>query len=295
MRAARIRDWARFSIERSNPVRPWWLAAGRRAEARAAACRLLAIGMASTAASAIEAERRARAFEGAPEAGFDGGRGRGVERGWKAQLAGRMRGHPLLTFIGTSAFIFIFFLGYFYVQRYPAFVSTVMPLTSLDRWISFQPLALIAYLSLWIYVGAGPGLQATRTDMLAYALWMGALCVTGLTIFYVLPTQVADVIGTESNSIFFRALDRVDASGNACPSMHVAAAVFTAIRVDDVLRVVRSPLFVRLLNLAACALICYSTLAIKQHVVLDVVAGALLGALFAGLSRLAWRAAPVAA
>jgi len=259
--------------------------------------------MASTAASAIEAERRARGLAGVREGGVSGGWEGGVDGGperrvaasWKAQLSGRVRGHPLLTFIGTSAFIFVFFLAYFYVQRYPMFVSTVMPLTSLDRWISFQPLALIAYVSLWIYVGAGPGLQATRADMMAYALWMAALCVTGLTIFYVLPTQVADVIGTESDSIFFRALDRVDASGNACPSMHVAAAVFTAIRVDDVFRVVRSPRFLRLLNFAVCALICYSTLAIKQHVVLDVVAGALLGALFAGLSRLAWRAAPVAA
>jgi membrane-associated phospholipid phosphatase len=237
--------------------------------------------MASPPATAIETERLTT---GADEPW--------VEEPWRAQLARRVRGHPLLTFIGTSAFIFVFFLGYFYVQQHPAFVSTVMPLTSLDSWIPFQPLALVAYLSLWIYVGAGPGLQATRTDMLAYASWMGALCLTGLTIFYLLPTQVADVIGAESDSIFFRLLDRVDASGNACPSMHVAAAVFTAIRVDDVLRVVRSPPFLRLLNLGLCGLICYSTLAIKQHVVLDVVAGALLGALFAGLSRLAWRAAP---
>ena len=209
---------------------------------------------------------------------------------WKSQLLTRARSHALLTFVGTTAFIFVFFLGYFYVQQNPLFTSTVMPLTPLDQRIPFQPVALVAYLSLWIYVGAGPGLQATRADMVAYALWMGALCVTGLGIFYLLPTQVADVSVADSGGYVFRLLQQVDAAGNACPSMHVAAAVFTAIRVDDVMRVVRSPVFLRLVNIACCGLICYSTLAIKQHVVLDVLAGALLGALFAGLSRLAWGA-----
>ena len=230
--------------------------------------------MASVPASAIEAARGAIRAEG----------------NWKAQLAGRVRGHPLLTLIGTSAFIFVFFLGYFYVQRYPLFAPTVMPMTSLDYRIPFQPAALFAYVSLWIYVGAGPGLQSTRREMVIYALWMAALCVTGLAIFYLLPTQTPDMNAVTSGSMLFRTLQHVDAASNACPSMHVAAAVFTVIRVDDVLRVVRSPLLLRLLNIAACVLIAYSTLATKQHVLLDVVAGGLLGALFAGLSRLPWGA-----
>jgi membrane-associated phospholipid phosphatase len=229
------------------------------------------LGMASTPAATIDADRAS-----------------GREGTWKAQLASRMRGHLLLTFIGTSSFIFVFFLGYFYVQQNPLFESVVMPTTALDDWIPFQPLALIAYLSLWIYVGAGPGLQATRAEIWSYGRWAGALCVAGLAIFYFFPTQVADGSGANSTSIFFKTLQQVDESGNACPSMHVAFAVFTGIRVGDVLRYIRSPWFVRLLNLACCALISYSTLAVKQHVVLDVVAGAVLGALFAVLSRLEW-------
>jgi len=236
-------------------------------------CGLLLADMASAPASAIETAHRAG----------------DADADWAAQIAKRVRGYPLLTLIGTSVFIFVFFLGYFYVQRYPLFAPIVMPMTSLDRLIPFQPLALAAYVSLWIYVGAGPGLQATRREMAIYALWMAALCVTGLAIFYLLPTQMADVNVGAADSVFFRTLQNVDAAGNACPSMHVAVAVFTVIRVDDVLRVVRSPLFLRLVNIGVCMLICYSTLAIKQHVVLDVLAGALLGALFAGLSRLAWR------
>jgi hypothetical protein len=186
-------------------------------------CGLLLADMASAPASAIEAAHRAG----------------DAEADWAAQLGKRVRGYPLLTLIGTSVFIFVFFLGYFYVQRYPLFAPIVMPMTSLDRLIPFQPLALAAYVSLWIYVGAGPGLQATRREMAIYALWMAALCVTGLAIFYLLPTQMADVNVGAADSVFFRTLQSVDAAGNACPSMHVAVAVFTVIRVDDVLRVVR--------------------------------------------------------
>ncbi len=207
---------------------------------------------------------------------------------WSAELGMRFRGHLLLTLIGTTAFILVFFVGYFHVQRYPAFPLTVMPLTSLDRLIPFQPVALCAYLSLWVYVGAGPGLQKTRSEILVYALWMGALCLTGLGIFYFLPTRVPPPTADLWDSPVFAMLQRVDESGNACPSMHVAVAIFTAVRVDDVLRWARSPALLRLLNVMCCGAICYSTLAVKQHVVLDVVAGVMLGAIFAALS-LRWR------
>jgi membrane-associated phospholipid phosphatase len=83
-------------------------------------------------------------------------------------------------------------------------------------------------------------------------------------------------------------LHRVDEASNACPSMHVAVAIFTAVRVDAALRSMRVPLPARMLNVIWFMVIAYSTLAIKQHVVLDVVAGALLGLGFAMMS-LRWR------
>ncbi len=79
-------------------------------------------------------------------------------------------------------------------------------------------------------------------------------------------------------------LHRIDQTSNACPSLHVAVAIFTAVRIEEVLRSVRAPLPVRALNAAWFVLIAYSTLAIKQHVALDVAAGALLGLIFAVMS-----------
>jgi PAP2 superfamily len=184
------------------------------------------------------------------------------------------------TVVGTSVLTGIFFIGYFYVQRHPAYAPTRMPTTALDLAIPFQPAALWAYVSVWIYIGAGPGLQRTFAAMAVYGAWMCALCIVGLTIFYFWPTQVPVMMLDATASPALAALHQVDDAGNACPSMHVAVAIFTVVRVDAVLRLTRSPLLMRLLNAVWFTSIVYSTLAIKQHVVWDVVAGALLGLIF---------------
>ena len=70
--------------------------------------------------------------------------------------------------------------------------------------------------------------------------------------------------------------------------MHVAFAVFSALWLAQVLKTLRVPASLHALNLAWLLAITWSTVAIRQHVVLDVVAGALLGGVFAVLS-LRWR------
>lgn len=208
---------------------------------------------------------------------------------WKGEIGLRLRRYFLLKLIGTTCFSCFFFIGYFYLLHYPAYAVTVMPLSALDLMIPFQPQLLWVYLSVWVYIGVGPGLQLTLAELAAYTFWLVALCVTGLVCFYFWPTQVPPLTLDASRLPGgFALLRRVDAAGNACPSLHVAAAIFTAIRVEDVLRWTRSPRFLRLLNLAWFVTIAYSTLAIKQHVLLDVAAGALLGVVFA-LPSLRWR------
>jgi len=86
----------------------------------------------------------------------------------------------------------------------------------------------------------------------------------------------------------FAILQGVDAAGNACPSMHVAVAIFTAIWVEHILRGAGAPVFLRLANGFWFVAIVYSTLAVKQHVVLDALAGAGLGIAFA-IPSLRWR------
>ncbi len=207
---------------------------------------------------------------------------------WTATIGLRMRRHLALKLIGTTAFTWVFFIGYFHLLRHPVHAVTVMPLTALDQLIPFQPPLLGIYLSLWFYVGIAPGLQLTFVELLAYGLWIGALCLTGLALFHFWPTEIPPLMPHTAGFVGFDVLRGVDAAGNACPSMHVAVAMFSAIWIDVLMRLSQVPAWPRLLNAAWFLAIAYSTLAIKQHVVLDVLAGALLGIAFA-LPALHWR------
>lgn len=207
---------------------------------------------------------------------------------WGLALGLRIRRFFLLKALGTTAFTWLFFIGYFHLLREPVRPVTVMPLTVLDGWIPFQPPAVIAYFSLWVYVGVAPGLQLTFRELLSYGLWVGALCLSGLAFFYGWPSQIPAMPRDPTDFPGFEILRGVDAAGNACPSMHVAVAIFTGIWVDHVFRVVGAPGWLRVINGAWFLAIAYSTLAIRQHVVIDALAGAVLGIVFAAAS-LYWR------
>ena len=69
-------------------------------------------------------------------------------------------GRPLVVMLIATSVIALFFIPYFQVLRHPAYPLTVMPLTALDRLIPFQPHALFAYVSLWVYVGLDPACSA---------------------------------------------------------------------------------------------------------------------------------------
>ncbi len=194
--------------------------------------------------------------------------------------------------LGICAFITVFFVGYFHVLRNPVHAVTVMPLTWLDHMIVFQPAALLAYVSLWLFVGIAPSLLRQVGELVSYALWIGALCTSALTIFYFWPTAVPPLLLDLDGHPALSVLQRVDAAGNACPSLHVATAVFSAIWLSRLLHALRAAASARLVNWAWLLLIVYSTLAIKQHVVLDVVAGALLGLAFAWASLAQRRRVP---
>lgn len=179
---------------------------------------------------------------------------------------------------GTMVGIAGFFAAYFWVLRHPFFPVTVLPPTVVDRWIPFSGWMLWVYLSLWFYVGLLPALLKNPRELVAYAGRALVLSAVGLAIFIRWPTAVAVRADDWAEHAGFSVLAGVDATGNACPSLHVAFAVLTAFGLSRVLREIRAGTGWRVANWGWCAGISYSTVAIRQHVVIDVVAGALLGA-----------------
>jgi membrane-associated phospholipid phosphatase len=204
----------------------------------------------------------------------------------------RVRAWWLAKALGTVLGMAIFFLIYFWLLRHPIFPVTVMPLTAVDRWIGFFPEALPLYLSLWIYVSLGPALLIERRELVSYGIAALALSAIGLGVFLVLPTAVPQLDVDWSQHAAFGFLRSIDASGNACPSLHVAFALFTAIGLERLLRQMEAKRVVRAFNWLWCAGISYSTIAVHQHVAIDVVAGAALGASVALLHVRLLRAFP---
>ena len=213
-----------------------------------------------------------------------------MTRSWRADLRSRARELWWLKAIGTTLWTWAFFIGYFELLNRPGLQPTVLPLTALDRLVPFQPAMLWPYLSLWFYVGVAPGLQRGLAELLAYGAWVGALLATGLLLFWWWPTAVPPIDIVRIAHPGFAMLEGVDATGNACPSMHVAIAVFTAVRLHALLREAGVPAWLHGANVAWCVVIAWSTVAVRQHVVLDVLAGAALGLAFA-LPSLRWRPA----
>lgn len=216
----------------------------------------------------------------------------GFHGSWRTELSLRLRDRFWLKTFGISGFIWLFFVGYFHVLRNPGGPVTLMPTTVVDAWIPFQPEALAVYVSLWVYVGLGPGLLLGLRALIVYGLWAAALCGTGLACFYFWPTTVQPYAIDLQLHPAFAVLKGVDGPGNACPSLHVATAAFTAMWIRHQLRHIGAPVALRALNLAWFAAIAYSTLAVKQHVLLDLIAGLALGLAFGALS-LRLRAAEV--
>ncbi len=208
---------------------------------------------------------------------------RPAEAGWLRQVLPRIFTWWWVKMVGITAIMTGFFVAYFWLLHHPVHAVAVVPTTAIDRWIGFWPGALPLYLSLWLYVSLAPALLVDRREILSYGLAALGLGVIGLGIFYCWPTAVPSLDVNWSQHPSFAFLKSVDASGNACPSLHVAFAVFTAVWFGRIFRQMGAGRLVNALSWLWCLGILYSTVATRQHVFLDVLAGAALGAAVAGL------------
>jgi hypothetical protein len=200
------------------------------------------------------------------------------EGSWLGRAGRRIAAHWVAKMVGTTAAMSAFFVVYFWLLRHARGPVTTVPRIWLDRMIPFQPWALALYASLWVYVSLAPSLLVSRRALAAYAAAAVVLSAAGFGVFVLWPTTVPppEAGASLAGSVGF--LKEVDASGNAFPSLHVAFAVFTALWMARLLRELGARRVARTLNWLWCAGIVYSTIAIRQHVALDALAGAALGA-----------------
>lgn len=207
-----------------------------------------------------------------------------LQKPWYRHATAALAKHGVHKGIGTTLFISLFFVAYFYLLKHPVYPVTVMPFTWMDSLISFQPWTMLLYLSLWVYVSLPQALLATRRELYGYGSAMAGTCLVGLIIFLFWPTVVpaADIDWAQYPGVDF--LKNIDGAGNAFPSLHVATAVFSGIWLHHLLRRFGAPVWIHSLNGMWCIGIVYSTIATRQHVAADALAGLALGGLAAWLS-----------
>lgn len=177
----------------------------------------------------------------------------------------------------TAGGIAIFFYAYFWAMRHPLGAVTVMPVTWVDELIGFQPLSFPLYVFLWFYISLGTALAKDLRELASFGVASLGMSVVGLTVYVLWPTRAPDFGIDWSLYPSMQFLKRVDVAGNAFPSLHAAFCVFTAAVLHAQLRAVHAARWPRACNLLLCLGILYSTMATRQHVALDVVAGVVLG------------------
>lgn len=187
----------------------------------------------------------------------------------------------MLKMLGTAGGIALFFNAYFWAMRHPLGAPIVMPEIWVDRLIGFQPLSFFLYAFLWVYISLGTALASNLRELLVFGAASLAMSVAGLVIYVVLPTRAPNPSIDWSLYPWLDFLKSVDVAGNAFPSLHAAFCVFTAVALHDQLKTLGGARWPRAANGLLCVGILYSTMATRQHVALDVMAGMLLGAAIA--------------
>lgn len=214
---------------------------------------------------------------------------------FRQQLRARLLDLWVLKMLTTASAIAVFFWAYFWVMRHPLGEVVVMPAIGLDWLIGFHPWSFPLYASLWVYISLGTALARNVRELAAFGAASLGMSAAGLGLFMLLPTRVpaSAIDWSLYPSLLF--LKTVDVSGNACPSLHAAFAVFTGVVLWRELRSLSAPAGLQWINLSWCVGILFSTVATRQHVALDAIAGIALG-LATGMAYLrALRPAPALA
>ncbi|MCI8813085.1 MAG: phosphatase PAP2 family protein [Oscillibacter sp.] len=187
----------------------------------------------------------------------------------------------------------LYLLLFLALERMPTgrYWATQLPV---DARIPFCEWFIIPY-CLWYPFLVLTGLYLLRRDRAAfrrYMLFLGITFFASELIWFVLPNgqDLRPAAFSRENLLTALAagLYRIDTNTNVFPSVHVLGSVGAALAVRDCRCSEGKPLLRAGAALLAAA-ICLSTVFIKQHSVLDVVGGLLLGGLTA---RLVYRSSP---
>lgn len=193
-----------------------------------------------------------------------------------AGISARLRfllGTKLALAVGLNLFAL---LPYYFLQRHGLFPVKLVPATVIDDWIPFNDQLVWLYLSLFLLMPVTPMQMIRRSQLWRYAIGVAAMSLLADFFFFFWPTTVERPPSRETNEIY-RLLNTFVLPNNAAPSLHVAMAVFSALCFEQIAANVRRAYAWRMILWTWALAILHATLATKQHLALDAIAGVLLG------------------
>lgn len=205
-------------------------------------------------------------------------------RPWLAALWRRCTTLFLLKLVGNTVATLGFFPLYFWIMK-NAGQAWVLPLTAIDHLVAFWPALLPVYLSLWGYIALPVLLARDRRELWSFSFGCAAMTALALLVFWFMPTAIPNFAVDTTPGTSLQFLKMVDSAGNAFPSLHVSFSVFACVVLARQLREVGAPAWLRAVNLAWAAAIVYSTMAVRQHVLIDVMGGFALGVVLGMATR----------
>ncbi len=166
---------------------------------------------------------------------------------------------------------------YFIPDHVVLFRTHAVPLTFIDRWVELDPKWIWFYVSYYPLLIVAFFLTTGHAAQKVYYESMILSALVGLFVFWLFPTEVPRDIyawhGTFDRSAdLLEYIRRADRNVNCAPSMHVGMSFLAAAAISLVTKW-RGRTVVWALFLA----ICFSTMAVKQHYFVDLVAGLGLG------------------
>jgi membrane-associated phospholipid phosphatase len=164
---------------------------------------------------------------------------------------------------------------YFAPQWYPFRAATEMPRLWLDDAVPFSEWWVPAYWSFYPLIVLGGVFLTTREEIRRYLAGLLGQGLVACVIFFAWPTMVSRP-PVPGEAWAYHLVIALDHPLNACPSLHASFAVYCAIVLDGVLRKAGVLASLRVSVWIWVAVIFASTIGLRQHVVLDLVAGALL-------------------
>src|SRR5712692_6028554 len=190
-------------------------------------------------------------------------------------LAARLRRHLKLKVMIVISLLIALFGPFLIIERWPLLPVTIYQETWLDRAIPFTPIAAWPYLSLWLYLAFAGLMLVKRKDLWRCCWIMAGMGLIGNIVFLIHPTSVPVRPAIPVQPYAFIIAN--DQTGNACPSLHVAFTLFAAVMIHDWLVRFRRNVILRSVAWTWALIIILSTIAIRQHLAIDVVWGAVLG------------------